>query len=101
MERIEAMREALSLSQPNIYDLQKLGYHKNLCEGIINAIKHYKNIDLQRYVDLVSDALLRENVEELFTYIYKVKKLTYSIFIFIKMIIFGRNETQTLQNNKY
>jgi len=57
LERIEAMREALSLSQPNIYDLQKLGYHKNLCEGIINAIKHYKNIDLQRYVDLVSEAL--------------------------------------------
>ena len=57
LERIEAMQEALKLSQPNVYDLQKLGYPKELCEGIINAIKHYRNIDLQRYIDLISEAL--------------------------------------------
>jgi hypothetical protein len=57
LERIEAINEAIKLSQPNVYDLQKLGYHKDLCEGVINAIKHYKNIDTQKYIDLVSEAL--------------------------------------------
>ena len=57
LERIEAMREALQLSQPNVYDLQKLGYHKDLCDGVINAVKHYRNVDLQKYIEMVSEAL--------------------------------------------
>ena len=57
LERIEAMREALQLSQPNVYDLQKLGYHKDLCDGMINAVKHYRNVDLQKYIEMVSEAL--------------------------------------------
>jgi len=57
LERIEAMKEALQLSQPNVYDLQKLGYHKDLCDGVINAVKHYRNVDLQKYIEMVSEAL--------------------------------------------
>ena len=70
LERIEAMREALQLSQPNVYDLQKLGYHKDLCDGVINAVKHYRNVDLQKYIEMVSEALnylipLEEEIPEI------------------------------------
>jgi len=57
MDRIEAMREALKLSQPNVYDLRKLGYSRSLSEGIVEAIKHYGEIDIDRYVRMVEEAL--------------------------------------------
>ncbi|HID25475.1 MAG TPA: hypothetical protein EYP23_03320 [Thermoplasmata archaeon] len=56
-ERIEAMKEGLKLSQPNVYDLKKLGYSRDLAEGVVKAINFYKNVDIEKYVALVREAL--------------------------------------------
>ncbi|HEC81663.1 MAG TPA: hypothetical protein ENI42_04490, partial [Thermoplasmatales archaeon] len=57
MERIEAVREGLKLSQPNAYDLTKMGYSRDLAEGVVKAINFYKNVDVEKYVALVKEAL--------------------------------------------
>ncbi|MCD6410925.1 MAG: hypothetical protein J7L20_00645 [Thermoplasmata archaeon] len=57
MERIEALREAKKLSQPNAHDLRKLGYSRALSEGVIEAVKYYKEIDLDKYISMVGEAL--------------------------------------------
>lgn len=56
-ERINAMREALSLSKASVYDLTKLGYSRDLAEGVIKAVEFYKNIDLNKYLDILEEAL--------------------------------------------
>lgn len=56
-QRIEAMIEALKMNQPNAYDLRKLGYTKDLSEGIVNAIKNYGKIDVRKYISLVKESL--------------------------------------------
>ncbi|HDI23683.1 MAG TPA: hypothetical protein ENF40_00485 [Thermoplasmatales archaeon] len=56
-ERINAMREALSLSKASVYDLTKLGYSRDLAEGVTKAVEFYKNIDLNKYLDILEEAL--------------------------------------------
>jgi len=56
-ERINAMREALNLSKASVYDLTKLGYSRDLAEGVIKAVEFYKNIDLNKYLDSLEEAL--------------------------------------------
>jgi len=56
-QRIEAMVEALKMNQPNAYDLRKLGYSKDLSEGIVTAIKNYDKIDVSKYISLVKESL--------------------------------------------
>jgi len=56
-QRIEAMIEALKMNQPNAYDLRKLGYSKDLSEGIVTAIKNYGKIDVSKYISLVKESL--------------------------------------------
>ncbi|HEC94398.1 MAG TPA: hypothetical protein ENI45_00350 [Thermoplasmatales archaeon] len=66
-ERIEALKEGLKLSQPNVYDLKKLGYSRDLAEGVVKAISFYKNVDIDKYIALVKEALhylIPEKAEE-------------------------------------
>ncbi len=56
-ERVEAVREAMKLSQPNVYDLKKMGYSKELSDGVVRAVKTYQNVDLDKYTTLIVEAL--------------------------------------------
>ena len=56
-DRIEAVAEAMKMNQPNAYDLRKLGYSRELSEGIITALKNYGDIDLDKYLALISESL--------------------------------------------
>ncbi len=56
-ERIEALLEAMQMTDSNEFELRKLGYSKDLSEGIANAIKNYGNIDLNKYVSLIQESL--------------------------------------------
>ena len=66
-DRIEAVLEAKKMTQSNPSDLVKLGYSKELCEGIIAALKNYGNIDLNKYITLIQESLqyLRPSKETL------------------------------------
>ncbi|NHJ40276.1 MAG: hypothetical protein FK731_09615 [Asgard group archaeon] len=65
--RIEAIMEAMKMDDSNINDLTKLGYSKELSEGIVEALKSYENIDLEKYVTLIKESLqyLRPSKETL------------------------------------
>jgi len=66
--RIEAITEAMKMNQSNSYDLRKLGYSKELSEGIVSALKNYGNkIDVQKYLTLIHESLqyLRPGREKL------------------------------------
>jgi len=56
-DRIEAVLEALKMNETDKIDLRKLGYSKDLSEGISQAIKNYGNIDLNKYVRLIQESL--------------------------------------------
>jgi len=56
-DRIEAFVEANKMGEPNVGDLRKLGYHIDLAEGLITALKSYKNIDLSKYIALIKESL--------------------------------------------
>jgi RPA family protein len=67
--RIDAFSEAMKMSEPNAIELRKLGYSRELCEGIISALKQYQTIDLNRYISLIKEALAyivpsKETVQE-------------------------------------
>jgi RPA family protein len=55
--RIEGFLEANKMQDPNIRDLRKLGYSNNLSEGIVTALKSYANVDLNKYISLIREAL--------------------------------------------
>lgn len=56
-QRIEAVTEAMKMNQPNSYDLRKLGYSRDLSEGIVNALKNYGNIDVNKYLSMLRESL--------------------------------------------
>jgi uncharacterized protein len=56
-ERIEAVKEALQMASPDISELQKLGFSYALSEGVSYAVKQYQSISVERYVEMVRDAL--------------------------------------------
>lgn len=66
-DRIEAVLEAMKMDESNVSELTKLGYSKELSEGIVEALKNYENIDLKKYVALIKESLqyLRPNKETL------------------------------------
>ena len=66
-ERIEAIMEAMKMTQSNSHDLRKLGYSKDLSEGIVTALKNYENIDVDKYLTLIHESLqyLRPSDEKL------------------------------------
>jgi len=45
------------MGEPNVGDLRKLGYHIDLAEGLITALKSYKNVDLSKYIALIKESL--------------------------------------------
>jgi RPA family protein len=74
-QRIEAMLEAMKMNQPNAYDLRKIGYSKDLSEGIITAIKNYGNVDVSKYIALVKESLQYSiSAKDLFTPAEKKEK---------------------------
>jgi len=75
--RIEAFVEAKKMSDPNVQDLRKLGYNIDLSDGIITALKSYKNVDLNKYISLIKESLeyLTPNRESLTDVGKKDKKL--------------------------
>jgi RPA family protein len=65
--RIEAVMEAMKMDESNIAELTKLGYSRELSEGIVEALKSYGSIDLNKYVTLIKESLqyLRPSKETL------------------------------------
>ncbi len=55
--RMGAMVEAMKMSQPNVYDLRKLGYSRELSEGIVAALKKYGSVDVNKYATLIRESL--------------------------------------------
>ena len=66
-DRIEAILEAMKMDPSDVNALRKLGYNKELCEGIFEALRSYGSVDLNKYVALISESLqyLRPGKEEL------------------------------------
>ncbi len=56
-QRIEAILEAMQMNDTNEFELKKLGYSTDLSKGIVEAIKNYGNIDLNKYVTLIQESL--------------------------------------------
>lgn len=56
-ERITALSEAKKMNPVNAYDLRKLGYSKELSEGVVAALKHYGTVDLHKYVSIIQESL--------------------------------------------
>lgn len=55
--RLEAMDEALKMSEPSVEELIALGYSRKLSEGVLKAIEQYTNTDFQRYQALLGNVL--------------------------------------------
>ena len=56
-DRIEAVVEAMKLENLSEFDLKKLGFSKELCEGIIASREHYGKVDLEKYIKLIHESL--------------------------------------------
>jgi hypothetical protein len=56
-QRIQATAEAMRMTQPNVYDLRKLGFSKALSEGVVAAVKRYGSVDVGKYVTLIRESL--------------------------------------------
>ena len=56
-DRIEAILEAMKMDQSNTQELKKLGYSTELSEGIVEALKNYGNIDINKYLRLIHESL--------------------------------------------
>jgi len=57
LHRINAVSDGLEMERPSVAELVKLGYHENLADGVVRAIEYYKDIDLDRFRNMVRDAL--------------------------------------------
>ena len=55
--RIESYLEAKKMSEPKINDLRKLGFNKDLSEGIVTALQSYETVDFMKYVQLIKESL--------------------------------------------
>ena len=56
-ERIEAVFEAMKMKPANAYDMRKLGYSRDLSEGVVAALKNYGDVDLEKYITLIRESL--------------------------------------------
>lgn len=56
-DRIEAIFEAMKMDESDAYKLKKLGYSQELSEGIVEALKNYGRVDLNRYITLIQESL--------------------------------------------
>ncbi|MCU0860968.1 MAG: glycerol dehydrogenase [Methanomassiliicoccales archaeon] len=57
LRRIDAMSEAKQMAAPTVDELARLGNTPLLAEGVVKAVGHYPDVDLQRYRGMVVDAL--------------------------------------------
>lgn len=55
--RINAIRDAMSMKNPTSRQLKELGYPPLIAEGVAEAIKAYKDIDIEHYEFLMREAL--------------------------------------------
>ncbi len=56
-DRIEAIIEAMKMNPSNVHDLRKLGYSKELAEGVVTALKHYGTVDINKYLTIIQESL--------------------------------------------
>jgi len=56
-DRIEAVFEAMQMNESGLKELKKLGFSKDLAEGIVTALENYQNVDLKKYVSLIQESL--------------------------------------------
>jgi RPA family protein len=56
-DRIEAIIEAMKMDESTVKALRKLGYSLELSEGIVEALKGYGNVDLNKYVAIIEESL--------------------------------------------
>jgi len=56
-DRFQLMTEAKTMESPTDMDLRKLGCSRELAEGIIAALPHYKDNDIKRYLALIKESL--------------------------------------------
>lgn len=57
LDRIECMEEALQMESPTIDALVNLGYNHALADGVVRALAHYGQVDLNRYRGMVLEAV--------------------------------------------
>ncbi|NLT38689.1 MAG: glycerol dehydrogenase [Methanomassiliicoccus sp.] len=57
LERIECVEEALQMESPTIEALVNLGYSHALADGVVRALAHYGQVDLNRYRGMVLEAV--------------------------------------------
>jgi uncharacterized protein len=56
-QRIQAVAEAMKMVQPNVYDLRRVGYSKDLADGVVTALKQYGSLDTTKYITLIRESL--------------------------------------------
>jgi len=56
-QRIDAVGEAMKMNEPSMQELRKLGYSKELSEGVVAALKEYQMTDVEKYTALVRESL--------------------------------------------
>ena len=57
MERIEALKEAQKMTEPTVFELEKVGCSRSLAEGIVAALQHYNEVDMERYRSLLKESI--------------------------------------------
>ncbi|MEM1514317.1 MAG: hypothetical protein QXN45_05505 [Candidatus Thermoplasmatota archaeon] len=71
--RIDAMKEAMNMKNPTVANLVEIGYPALIAEGVVEAVKLYKEIDIEHYEILIKEALsfitskkvdIKKNIEE-------------------------------------
>lgn len=55
--RIGAIVEAMKMNEPSVKDLRKLGYSRDLSEGIVTALSNYGTVDVSKYLTLINESL--------------------------------------------
>ncbi|MBC7081203.1 MAG: hypothetical protein H5T44_03020 [Thermoplasmatales archaeon] len=55
--RIDAIKEAMNMKNPTVANLVEIGYPTIIAEGVIEAIKLYKEIDIEHYEILLKETL--------------------------------------------
>ena len=56
-DRISAILEGKKMNPVNAYDLRKLGYSRELSDGVVSALKHYGDVNVSKYVTVVQESL--------------------------------------------
>jgi hypothetical protein len=55
--RLDAVSEALRMESPTVEELTALGFSKRLAEGVVKALEHYGEVDPNKFLAMLKDAL--------------------------------------------